>query len=66
MHKWIYKGQLLDNSQQDGRPLFECSKCGFQLVSYIGNLVEALQSLINNNHTLVKCQKENLNNGITD
>ena len=60
MHKWKYVGPLEDDSLQSGCPLFECRKCGFQLISYVSNLVKAAEGLYRNNHLLKKCKPKNV------
>ena len=57
MHKWIHIGYV-EGDLDKGCPLFECHKCGLQMVSYISNLMDAAVGLYKANPMLRKCVKK--------
>ena len=59
LHKWEYKGKQPEGSRDAGWNWFECSRCGFALVSYVYEPPAlGIQRLISHNSRLRTCEKE--------
>ena len=57
LHKWEYKGKQPKGTRDAGRDWFECSRCGFALVSYTGGSpARQIQRLIGHNSYLKTCE----------
>ena len=59
LHKWEYKGKQPEGTRDAGRDWFECSRCGFALVSYVYEPpARAIQRLIGHNSYLKTCETQ--------
>ena len=59
LHTWEYKGKQPEGSRDAGHDWFECSRCGFALVSYVHEPPAiGIQRLISHNSRLRTCEKE--------
>ena len=57
LHQWQYKGKQPEGTRDAGRDTFECSRCGFALMSYVSEPpARAMQRLIGHNSQLKTCE----------
>ena len=60
LHKWEYKGKQPKGTLDVGKDWFECARCGFALVSYVGlSPAVGMQRLISHNSHLKTCTDPN-------